>query len=834
MNSSYDSATVKEAARGRWVEILIALAGLPEDLLRNPRRHGPCPKCGGTDRFRAFDDVAETGGTICNQCGRNNGDGFATIQWARDQTFPEALNAVAEFLGISRAPPNGHPLSIVEAVARLKHMPLDAFREFGAVEARRNGQAVARVPVHDERGAVVSHFDLGLKGWLQKGLSAKGLDAGLFLPGRPEPGETWLLVEGVKDAAALVGLGYRAAGLPTCEMNVKFAALFRGVHVILIPDLDRAGQAGANRSASRLLGVAQSVRVARLPGEIVAKDGADVRDVLLRPDGESLVRNAIENARHWHPSEAGVARGDMPEIELVHDEGLVVGQVLPVVGGLGWTLRPDEVQLRTFQRAGALVHVIVDGSPTSGIDVPDGARRIRPLPQSLLRERIATGARLYSTVERHGELVRTSQRPPKWLVEAIDERGEYPRDVVRPIEGILTAPTLRADGTILQRPGYDDETGLLLELTGTWPVVPDQPDRAMATVAAKDLLDVVSDFPFVGDAHRSGWLALVLTMIGRPAIAGPCPLFLVDANTRGSGKSLLADAAGVIAGGLRLPRKTWTNSDNETRKVITAVALEALPVVLLDNINGGLGCAALDAALTGCTWTDRLLGLSKTTGVLPLTAVWCATGNNVQLEADTARRTLLMRLESPLENPEERTGFAHPDLISWVRAERRRLAVAAMTILRAYVAAGRPRQAIDPWGSYEAWSDLIRSSIVWAGMADPAATRAITRDADRSAELLRLVLTGLHEVGGEGTSHDLIRALDSNPSGPGGADRYPSLRLAVAELCGDKSTTARLGAKLRSFVGRVHGGRRLAKSTAHGGVTMWRSEATTEDPGGHG
>ena len=65
------------------------------------------------------------------------------------------------------------------------------------------------------------------------------------------------------------------------------------------------------------------------------------------------------------------------------------------------------------------------------------------------------------------------------------------------------------------------------------------------------------------------------------------------------------------------------------------------------------------------------------TAAIPAKAIWIATGNNLQFQADTARRTLRIRLESREENPEERTGFKHPDLLPWVRRERGRLAALA-------------------------------------------------------------------------------------------------------------------------------------------------------------
>jgi putative DNA primase/helicase len=58
-----------ERATGRWPEILPRL-GIDTRYLRN--KHGPCPLCGGKDRFR-FDNRDGTGSYYCNQCGAGNG-----------------------------------------------------------------------------------------------------------------------------------------------------------------------------------------------------------------------------------------------------------------------------------------------------------------------------------------------------------------------------------------------------------------------------------------------------------------------------------------------------------------------------------------------------------------------------------------------------------------------------------------------------------------------------------------------------------------------------------------------------------------------------------------
>jgi len=59
----------REAARGRWRGILLHF-GLDEKFLRN--LHGPCPLCGGKDRYR-WDDTNGDGGFYCSTCGPGSG-----------------------------------------------------------------------------------------------------------------------------------------------------------------------------------------------------------------------------------------------------------------------------------------------------------------------------------------------------------------------------------------------------------------------------------------------------------------------------------------------------------------------------------------------------------------------------------------------------------------------------------------------------------------------------------------------------------------------------------------------------------------------------------------
>lgn len=94
-----------DAARGKWKGILLEL-GVEERFLGG--KHGPCPICGGSDRFR-FDNKGGNGGYICNQCG--GGDGFKLLMgingWNFHRTAQEVDRVVGNVTGIDAPPKQG-------------------------------------------------------------------------------------------------------------------------------------------------------------------------------------------------------------------------------------------------------------------------------------------------------------------------------------------------------------------------------------------------------------------------------------------------------------------------------------------------------------------------------------------------------------------------------------------------------------------------------------------------------------------------------------------------------------------------------------------------------
>lgn len=89
-----DRLDVRTAAQGRWRSILLSL-GVDERALSG--KHGPCPLCGGRDRFR-FDDKDGRGTYFCSGCGA--GDGVKLAMGITGQTFKDTARQIERLAGV--------------------------------------------------------------------------------------------------------------------------------------------------------------------------------------------------------------------------------------------------------------------------------------------------------------------------------------------------------------------------------------------------------------------------------------------------------------------------------------------------------------------------------------------------------------------------------------------------------------------------------------------------------------------------------------------------------------------------------------------------------------
>lgn len=407
------------------------------------------------------------------------------------------------------------------------------------------------------------------------------------------------------------------------------------------------------------------------------------------------------------------------------------------------------------------------------------------------------------------------------------------------LAGIITVPTLRADGSILQEPGYDKATGLIVDpVHGPCPSIPDRPSQAEAASALRLLSQLVETFPFIDGASRSVALSAILTALIRRSLP-TAPLHAFSAPVPGSGKSMLVDITSVITTGRSAAVIAQGQGEEELQKRLGALLLAGDQVIAIDNCEAPLGGEFLCALLTQPVVRARILGRSEAPE-LPTSAFITATGNNLVLLGDMTRRALFCQLDPQVERPELRQFTTNP--LRQAEQDRAALVAAGLTVLRAYHVAQYP-DAPTPLGSFEAWSRWVRGSLMWLGEADPVQTMETARETDPRLDALSSILAQWHDIiGGTAVSvRDVIEKATQQitplgqafPGTPRYEFRHPDFREALLVVAGDSGaiSSRRLGRWLAANAGRWMDGLCIQRSTVVSGNQRWT--LTQQDGGEH-
>ena len=394
--------------------------------------------------------------------------------------------------------------------------------------------------------------------------------------------------------------------------------------------------------------------------------------------------------------------------------------------------------------------------------------------------------------------------------------------------GIINAPTLRKDGSILDEPGYDPESGLLFFAGDCkFEKVQENPTKQDAINALGEFNKILDSFPFEDDASKSVALAAILTALIRKSLFA-APLFAFSAPKMSSGKSLLADVVAMIATGKSNSVIAQADNETEEKKRILSVLMEGDQIICFDNIEKPFRSAALCSILTQDTYKDRLLG-GNTTRTVPTNATFLVTGNNLVFAGDISSRALQCTLDPKVERPEERSFSLI--LREYIPQNRAKLVNAALTILRAYHVAGRLSQNLTEYGRFEEWSNWVRSAIVWIGMTDPNKTRTEIEQADPIRMMLCRIFTSWYELFGDRPIKvkELVAPIIIPSDGfAESAEKYEhsiSLQEALYELAPDsknKINIYSLGRQLSAYKKRIESGFRLEQCGSKQGTTLWR------------
>ena len=347
-----------------------------------------------------------------------------------------------------------------------------------------------------------------------------------------------------------------------------------------------------------------------------------------------------------------------------------------------------------FARNGELFYtpsITEDGwKPTSTAEGSfDSSRQIRKLTPHALAG-VANAAYLFVRRTKTGDLYPVL--PP---LDYCTRLCAFPEAApgVRALRGVSATPYLRRDFSVADKPGYDATSGVAyLPPPGYYSLpVPSSPSPSEIAAAAALILRMLSGFPFNSDDDRANYVAALLwPLMLRAAIPGTAPAVGINAHQPASGKTLLARILVLIHDGTQ--RSEFPATKEEIAKEIAATLATNIGMIVFDNVRGVVKSGELEAILTTRDASVRRLGKNDETLSLTNDRVWIFTGNNLAIGGDLARRFVWVNIDPNTPNPEMRTGFAIDDLPLWVQTNRAKIVAALLTLVRAWVSAGKSRK----------------------------------------------------------------------------------------------------------------------------------------------
>lgn len=482
---------------------------------------------------------------------------------------------------------------------------------------------------------------------------------------------------------------------------------------------------------------------------------------------------------------------------------------------------------QTYVRGGRIVHV----EGISGAAGRIAGDEDSPLPVTAselgppgMAELLAAHTFTYRTRSRKAdgqdETYREEVTPGFPVLSAALAPKNWPR--LRPLYGIVGAPVLRPDGTLLQEPGYDPVTGLYLASKVQLDPVPDKPTAEQVATARQFLLETfLGDFPWIGPADKANYIGLLATPVLRGYLHTLIPFGVVSSTMPGSGKTILTCGLGMLYGQRVL---TWTHSDEELRKSITSVLADPVGAIIFDNLAEGtvIDSPVLARLITDRTWADRLLG-KNTTAAFQNDRVWTATGNNLRLGGDMRTRSVLVQLNPNMPRPEERTGFAIPDLDQWILAgENQRTVLWHLLILIAdWTRNNAPRQRGLTMRQFTPWAEAVGGFLAHHGIGDFLGNVETVRDIDEDEATWAAFLAQWYRL--HGSEWVTSNALRMSAETMQGHDRWEGL--FIADNNGRPPSAKALGKLLRGHIDRYHGSYVLRSTQdRHDKVRLWKAE----------
>lgn len=351
---------------------------------------------------------------------------------------------------------------------------------------------------------------------------------------------------------------------------------------------------------------------------------------------------------------------------------------------------------------------------------------VEVLNPEIIRMLISRRCAFFKQSTENGKLCRVNM--PYEYCNSIYKINHY--HSVRELYGVTSIPLLKNDGSILMTPGYDSETKMFCNFNKDDFHISYEPTRQDAEKAILKILDLLSEFPFASEVDKSVAVSAIFTSTIRISLP-VAPMYHGNGSQIASGKTYIMKCISAFATPYPVASVEFPSSNDECGKQLLSLLRKGTPVVFFDNATRDLQpYQSLCSILTDEFFSARILGQSEISEV-STRALILSNGNNVVPQNDLLRRVVEFVLLPTCEIPATRTFDKDP--LSEIQLNRAYYVSLVLTMIRAWVVAGRPEADVPPVASYADWSSYCRQVLLWLGLPDPAESlfRSLDNDPDR-------------------------------------------------------------------------------------------------------
>ncbi|MBA3009522.1 MAG: toprim domain-containing protein [Proteobacteria bacterium] len=678
---------------------------------------GPCPKCGGKDRFVYKTD---SGKAFCRHCHPEVMDDLDFQKWHYGKSIQDLLKEYMPEYNPNQVQNQGPVKPLEESPAKKQQEQTGQGDNPEMQESWDNMQEkhTNREPVYDlfaRRGLSKKYADKIFEEGMARGayyadessvaFAFKTLEANdvLAIQYQTVSGQTYSFTEKYSKAAnkvlkkgsklgadcfficgtkpedakkiftyesvinALTGYFclpdacHIAIGSTSCIKKLKALKPYKHIEeFILCFDNDPAGEE-ATKKAAKILGA----RSRTAPWPKCYRQGYDINDKLKAGDIKGIVDlliNAVKVEIKKQPEVEQKKTNESKQKEVKEEKAAenLFNSKLPVIV-------PINSQLRDVRKqCWSAIHQKNDENPVLfshslgivmvGKNSDEDDSDIKQVTRSMMRGFLTDVADFYATV------ITDDSGKPTGVEDAISPPTIVCDDLLADqnaslpyLKGFKYAPFFMKNGTLHHIPGYSEESQYILVVSPGigMPCIVDDPTAEDIKQARLLIYEFVADFPFTSAAEKAHAIALMILPFVREMIDGQVPLHLVEASTPGTGKTKLVTVLTYIFLGQIVSTMTEGRNDDEWRKKLTAKLKSNPAVIFIDNVRYEIDSAPLAAVLTSGKWEDRILGKTEIINLL-VNCLFIATGNNPSMSSEIARRTIRIRLDARLDRPWER------------------------------------------------------------------------------------------------------------------------------------------------------------------------------------